>query len=470
MTSGLTFAQTGQTLRNLTVAVGAANAVRLASDLVVEGTTTLTSGTLDISNVDLTIGGALTGAGQIATNATSGLTINTIGGLSTPLQFTGGTIGDLTTNIGQAGSITLGSDLIVANMLDLNSGTLILNGNDLTIVGGLASEGVGTISSTATSSINILSGAVTAGRLAFDAAANTVNDLTIAVGSGNVVNLTSAANIVGDLTLTSGRLDIANNILAIASTGTIVGGNATSFIQTGVAGAVSMVVNAGASAATVFPVGTATGFFPANISLQPGSGSGTVNVGAITGVFAQGTTGSLISDTEASVNNTWNISSNIASNLRMNMELAWQAAAEVNGFNRTQAYISHYTNSAWDANATGAASVRADGMYSLQRSDVQSLSPFAIFDGTTSDVASEVASNYNVYPSPATDVVVIESLVNASAPTTIDIVDAQGRIVASSVMMPGGSHIISVNALSTGVYFIKLHNASSVTTKSFIKI
>ncbi len=469
LATGLRFAQGGQILNNLTTNVGAANSVKLASDLVVNGTTTLTSGTLDISDVDFTIGGALSGVGSIATNANSALSITGDAGLAAPLNLTGSAIGDLIIDVTNASSVTLGSDLNVTRMLDLQSGRLILNGNDLNILGIIDATGTGTISSTNASDISITSAGSAVGRLMFDAAGNIVNDLTIAAGNGGNVALGTDATVNGVLNLTSGRLNIADNVLTIGTNGSIVGGSTTSFIQTAPNGAVSMAIDAGASVPTVFPVGTANGFFPASITLAQTSASGNVNVGVREGVLSQGTTGSLLSATESVVNATWDITSDIASNLRMNMELAWQAVAEVNGFNRAQAYISHYINGGWDANAMAAAMARAEGMYSIKRDNVQSLSPFAIFDGATTDVTtSDITSNYNVFPSPAADVIRIENLASAVS-MNIDIVDAQGRIVASSVMN-GTRHDISLSALSSGVYFIKLHNETSIATKRFVKI
>lgn len=470
MATGLRFASNGKTLNNLSVDVGAANSVDLASDLIVNGTTNLGTGTLDISGFDLTLGGALTGTGSIAVNGNSGLIVNTPGGISTPLALSGTTLGDLTVNVGDSGSVSLGGDLNLSRMLYLRKGTLILNGNDLTISGIVDGNGSGAISSTNASDITIATALSSTGKVMFDLVSNTVNDLTIATINGGVASIGTDAMVDGNLTLTTGRLNIGGNTLTIGTDGSIIGGNSTSFIQTSAGGAVSMNLDAGASVATIFPVGTATSFFPASVTLHPSSASGNVNVGVYEGVFAQGTTGSLISATESTVNATWDVSSDITSNLKLNLELAWGAQAEVNGFNRAQSYISHYMSNAWDADAMASATARGDGMFSLTRNNIESLSPFAIFDATTSDVTEDdLANNYKVYPSPATDVLVIDNLASAGTPTKVDIVDAQGRIVASFVMN-GAHHSITVGALGSGVYFIKLYNAQAVTTKSFVKL
>lgn len=467
LASGLRFANGGQTLNNLTVNVGASNTVVLASDLVVNGTTTLT-GTLDISDMDFTLGGALSGTGSILANANSSLSIMNEAGLTSALNLTGSSLGRLMVDVGNNASVMLGNDLNITQMLDLENGMLDLNGNDLNITGTIDATGTGRIASSNTSNISITSTSQTISRLMFDATANTVNNLTIAVGNTGSVMLGSDATVDGVLNLTSGRLNIADNVLEIGTNGSIVGASTTSYIQTALNGSVSMAVDAGASVATVFPVGTNLGFFPAAIMLAQGSASGNVNVGVRQGVFSHGTSGSLLSATESVVNATWDITSDITSNLRMNMELAWQAAAEANGFNRTQAFISHYVNGNWDASAMAAARTRADGMYSIERDNVQSLSPFAVFDGATTDVAADITGSYNLYPSPATDVITIENLASAVS-MNIDIVDAQGRVVASSVMN-GTRHDISLSALSSGVYFVKLHNETSIATMRFIKM
>ncbi|MDZ4745396.1 MAG: T9SS type A sorting domain-containing protein [bacterium] len=473
--SVIRFATAGQVLHDLTINVSTTNSVVLASDLVVKGITNLISGAFDISDVHLSLNGALEGGTQpgagLRVNGNSALTINTIGGIAAPLPLIGTTIGSFNVNVGSGGSVSLGDDLVVAKKLDLESGSLVLSDNDLTIGGTIDATGTGMIASTNTSNLLFTSATSTTGTLLFDALQNRVNNLTVAAANSASMSVGTDIVVEGTLTLTSGRVNIGDNTLSIGTDGSIVGGTLTSFIETGGTGAVSMMLDAGAPAPSIFPVGSAVGgFFPASISLQSGSASGVVNVGSMAGVYAQGTTGALISESEPAVNNTWNITSDITSNLHMNLELTWRTASEVNGFNRTAAYISHYTNSAWDANAVASATLRADGMYSIQRTDIQSLSPFAIFDGTTSDVASEQELAFNVYPSPATDVIVIENLAGSNVQSTIDIIDVQGRIVANTVTTSDQRTRISLSALNCGVYYIKLQCGSTYVTKSFVKL
>ena len=90
------------------------------------------------------------------------------------------------------------------------------------------------------------------------------------------------------------------------------------------------------------------------------------------------------------VDATWFVHSDITSNLNLNLGVAWSAAMEVNAFTNAAAYISHYTGGSWDATATAAATAQGGGMFSIQRTGLTSLSPFAVFNQNTSTNIEEV--------------------------------------------------------------------------------
>src|SRR5690606_26421087 len=111
--------------------------------------------------------------------------------------------------------------------------------------------------------------------------------------------------------------------------------------------------------------------------------------------------------TESIVDGTWFITSSASTGLDLNLQLMWNANMEVNGFDRTNSYVSHYTNNMWDVMA-GASATASGNLYVMNRNNVTTLSPFTVADNNaTLDVTNTVANNVaiNVYPNPATEMV-----------------------------------------------------------------
>ena len=92
-TSGVTGGAelTGSGLKNVTVNTGSGNNVTLASDLTVNGTLSMTSGTLDLGGKNLTITGDLasSGTGTIKSTSTSNIVLNSTSGIAGTLDFAG---------------------------------------------------------------------------------------------------------------------------------------------------------------------------------------------------------------------------------------------------------------------------------------------------------------------------------------------------------------------------------------------
>jgi len=87
----------------------------------------------------------------------------------------------------------------------------------------------------------------------------------VSVLNGTLVSLSGARTIPGTLTLTSGLIDLGANNLTVASTGSITGASAASYVVTDGAGTLTQTIGAGATA--TFPVGaSATSYDPATLT------------------------------------------------------------------------------------------------------------------------------------------------------------------------------------------------------------
>lgn len=467
--SGLELSGTG--LQDLTLNL-TSGTVTLTSDVTLDGTLSLTSGNLVLNNNDLTFGTnadiAATGTGSINSSAGSDITINATGGLTGDLMFGTGNsnVNNLTINLGtSSANVDLGSDVTVNGTLTLTTGTLTLNNNDLSFAanGNFAATGTGTIVSTTGSDISITSNNNFTGGIRFSTTGNTVNNLTINLGSNSsYASLSSDLKVNGALTLTAGKLNVGTYNLIINAAGSVSGGSANSYVITSNGGRLTM--NLAANGSHTYHVGTMVHYAPAMIAANTGSVTSDLSVMADDSVYAAGTTGYNLANYNSIVNNTWFVTSTVSTGLDLNMQLMWSAAMEMNGFDRTQAYISHYTSGNWDVAATASATT-SGSLYVINRNNITSLSPFTVADANSALAVNEVAavSDVSVYPNPATDVV---NFTSTKTVTNIAIYDVTGRKVTS--MIPNGNSF-SVSDLTPGYYSVQLIGKDFATVQSFIK-
>lgn len=473
--SGLiSFTSGSETVGDFTINVGSGNSVSLGSNVIVAGSLNLNGGSdLNISGQTIIIGssGDITGSGSLAVNSSSGLEINASSGIAGALHFSGSSMGSLTVNVGNGNSVTLGSDLMVSTLLDLQSGALVIGSNDLMIGGDIASGGTGTITSSIASNISVSGSSSPSGSLVFTSGGNVVDNFTVDLsGSNSSVMIGSGLTVNGTLTFNDGSINIGDNELSIGLSGAISGAGSASYVITGADGYLSIYVTAGGSGSVNFPVGTSAFYAPANISLNSGSSSGTVSVGVASDVWAEGTTGGDLSATQPLVDATWDIESDISSNLNMDIELMWSSAMEVNGFTNSAVYISHYTAGNWDAAATAAATAQGGGMFSIQRSNVTSLSPFAVFDQNTTTGVTELSlnSNFEIYPIPAVDNVSVRNITTSPGIVYVDMMNATGQLI-KTFSMNTSNETVSLDGLSAGNYFLRFYNNDLNEVRKIIK-
>jgi hypothetical protein len=478
MTTGITagLELTGGSLGNLTINIPSGQKVTLSSDLTVTGTLTLASGTLNLGSSNLTLTGdiAASGTGDVTSTLSSSITIKTTQSITGVLTFSGSSnaVNNLTIDVGSGNHAQINGDLSVNGSLALTTGILIINQSNFSIMGNIAS-GNGTLSTSSNDNLTINTSTSLTGGLQF-ASGSTVNNLTINILDGGTVSFNSGLLVNGTLTLTKGHINIGSNNLQIAATGSITGASSSAYIITAMGGSLTLALTAGSTSAMTFPIGTSSNYFPAAISLNTGSNSGNVGVGVYPHVYAHGTAGTVISATQHAVDGTWDIQTNFTTNLNMNIELMWQTTAEVNGFDRNNAYISHYINGSWDFTATGSAIAEANGMYGLKKSNITSLSPFAVFDkstttGVDNNKTAQANAGFETYPNPVTDRITVINPSDAGQLQYAEICDINGQII-TRFQLNNASTSFDLSALKKGCYFIRIYDEKSSTTKQFIKM
>ena len=465
----VTFSNGYQMLNNLTANIGSGNLLALGSALTVSGTLNLSGGSkLDISGRSLTLSGNFNGSGSITTNSQSMVTINTAGSIATAIPFSGSAMADFNLNVGNGNTVTLGSALLV-DTLNMQSGSLVLNSENLSILGDIKTGGSGVILSSVTSNVFVATSTSPSDSLTFQYPNNMVNNFTVSIGSGGSLKLGSDLSIEGALNFTGGYLNVNSHNLQIGTSGFITGVGNNSYVITGTSGYLTM--NATLSGSVNFPVGTASYYFPATITLNNGSATGTIGVNVSSNVYSQGTSGTIMSATQPLVNATWLYETSIVSGLNATMQLTWASTTEVNGFVHTGDFISHYTGGNWDVAAAGSATAQGGGMFSMTRNNITSFSPYAVFDQGTLGVNEVVANEqFDVYPNPATNTIYIMN--NDKGFTGLikaDIYNVVGEVV-ESVTINSGNTAIPLDGLSRGAYFVKLYNNEMSVVKKFSKL
>ncbi len=445
---------------NLSIGISSGGSVSLGSDLTVNGALTINNGTLALNAHNLTLNGtvAISGSGAIDGNVSSDLTINGTGSIGNIVLSSGAQmVHDLTINIASSGTVTAGSGITVSGVLDLQGGSIMLNGNHLTLNGTIDASGSGSIGGSATSSITI-GGTGNVGDLELSASANTIGDLTINTGSGGSVSLASDVNVNGTLALNSGNIVLGNHFLTITSSGTLSGGSSTSYVVA--EGSGSLVIQMAGNGATAnFAVGTAANYAPVVVT-NHSTASGSFMANLMTGVHAAGTTGADISAVQSVVNTSWNVETDISSNVSADLEVYWNSSMEVNAFDNMHAYISHYTSGSWDATASAQATAHGGGTFSVKRSGITSFSPFAVFDNNTSTGIAEVSdATLKLYPNPTSDYLYLSSTPKYAG-TEYRIFDVTGRLIDRGVIH-SSAPAVNVSNLKNGAYFITLANQAS---------
>jgi hypothetical protein len=463
----------GSGLKDVTIDPGAGNTVYLNSYLIVAGTLTMSSGTMDLNTNNLMISGnvAASGTGNISSTDDSNISIATTSSLSGSLRFhpSSHEVNNFVVNVGNGNQASFSGTLNVRGILSLASGALWLNAGELHIMGSIATGGSGSISSTSASNsrIRITTSASPGGVIRFTAGSNTLDDFEVNIANSGSITVASDLNVDGTLNLTAGYISMGNNMLTVGTAGIINGGSSSAHVKLGATGSLNR--QAVIVTGVLYPIGTGTAYLPAKVTLNAGSSTGMIRVGVRSNVYANGLSGIDISATQAMVDATWDVASSITSNLNMDLEVMWSAAAEVNGFNRNVSYISHYTDNAWDLSTTGTATTLSGGMYSRTRTNIASLSPFAVFDASTTLSTKELNElAIEVYPNPTNDKILFSNVDFAKGPLSVDIINIYGQSVASYELTESNSYI-PVNQLPKGNYYIQLNSNYIHSVKQFTK-
>ncbi len=471
LSTPIKFVNKFQNLDNLTINVGTGNSIAISSGLTVNGILAIPGNSIfNITGESLTVIGNMTGTGTLLVNSLTKLAFTGIASVTGNLILSGITIGKFTEDIGSANSIKLATDLNV-DTLNLVSGTLVLNGKNLSINADIAPLGTGMVLSTTASSINVTTASAVTDSIMFPALGDSLKNLNINIGAGGSLKLGSDLVIAGNLNFIKGYIDAGSSNLLIDTKGTVTGASNTSYIFMSNGGYLTMSDTIGKT--TTYPVGSSGNYLPATLDLNIGSTVGTVGVSALPGVYSHGTSGVVISASQPMVNGTWLFQNNIGVGINANMQLSWTSAAEVNGFLHTKYdYISHYA-SMWDDIGDSMIAIISGSLYTVARTNVTSMSPFAVFDGQTIPTGLnefvKTDGSIRIYPNPTSENLNIQNNTGLTDVVYGEIYNALGQVV-STFQFKDAVTTVPVNGLANGLYFLRLYNDKMAVVEKFSKI
>lgn len=448
--------------------------ISTAANIMVNKTLNLTAGALDMAAGSLVIGSnanIIVSGGTMTTSGgslalTNNYHVTYTAAATTGLELSGSGLKDVTVSVPASSSVSLGSDLDVNGNLNLVSGTLNLNSRNLVFKATGNLQGTGNINSSSNSDITINASAGLTNMITFASGGNSVDDLTINLGSSSSkVNINGTLMVHGQLSLQNGRIDIGPSDLHLMTNATVTGGSANSYVVTGTGGTMS--IDVAANGAQTFHIGTANNYAPIVISGNNTSATSKFSAGVNASVKQNGTAGINLNDTQPLVNATWHIASSTTANVNVDIETRWSTAMEVNSFNRAKAYLSHYTNAGWDVTASSAAT-STGGMYAIKRTGVTSFSPFAVFDENTSTSVDNVPAqrSISVYPNPASAEITVS--LDGGNNAVAEIYTTTGRLV-NTATLNGNTNNINIASLPAGMYYIRIGNDSGYGVAKFIK-
>ncbi len=476
LATALTFNAGSRSLNNFEINIASGGNVDLSSDLAINGDLKLTKGNLNIissSNLTMNAGSSITRSeGAIMTstgifNGTASYNVNYMGASKiSALELTGAGLNNVMLQMTNAtDSVRINANTTIKGMLNLTKGSFNLNGKTLTLQGTFSSSANGWLQANGGSSNLVINTTGNVGdTLMFASNMNRLNNLTI--NTGNATNaMIGSALYVETITLTNGGITIYNNDLTVNATGSISGYSNTKYVQ--ISGTGSLVMNVNSPAAYVmFPIGTSTSLGAAYV--QRNSGSGMIGVSTRNGVWSMGTSGNNNATTESVVNRTWDIKSMGSASIDLNLKLEWASGMEVNGFNRNQAYISHYSNAVWDIQTASTASVVGTGLYQVSRSNITSLSPFAVVDQNAEvGIEENALAAVGMSPNPTSDILNL-SVANVNS-FQVEVYDAIGNLVLTKAVTDENSKYIDLSPLRGGIYFVKVSNADVQSVKRVVK-
>lgn len=184
----------------------------------------------------------------------------------------------------------------------------------------------------------------------------------------NNAELGNSIQVDNQLTLTNGNIDLLSHDLTIASGGSISGGSAAAYITTSGTGSLIQEVS---NSDVIFPVGFST---CAPLTINNSGATDIFSVRVIDAVYLGGDSGTVV-NTDV-VDASWFVDEANPGGSDLALTFQWNSSEELTDFDRTNAFVTQYTNGAWGNLSPQAAT--GSNPYSLSENGIPTVSIFTV--------------------------------------------------------------------------------------------
>lgn len=473
-TNDLWFESGSENLDNLHLDMTEGTSVNLMSDLKIYGDLVLEEGELKVmggsslimqNNSNVMIDGGSISTSNGVFNGNNSYNVWYMGSASeTGIEMSGTGMHDLTLDLDdEDGAVMQSNNVTIGGDLHLMKGNWDMNGKNLTLTGGFHAEEEGWMMGDENSTLTINGNANWTDTMWFADNGNMLDKLNLNI-TGNHHMMLGSDLTVKEMNFNNGSILIFDNMLTIKSGGTVTGYNENKYVMIDGDGQLKMEMSTGGSYKT-FPVGTRDGYSPAMIQYNTGATSSFM-VGVEEGVYAVGTYGDDLSESESIVDRTWTVNSTAGATSNIDMKVWWSQAMEVNGFNRNNARISGFTGGNWDYSSMSSAVTTSNGMYELSRDGVTNMGRFAVTDANSAlEVPQNDALIAGVFPNPADEM--LNVAIDGAA--VVELIDAYGKVVSSVDAKQSGVVEMNLVSLPSGMYFVRANANGTFATQKVVK-
>lgn len=359
-------------------------------------------------------------------------------------------------------SIAISNDLYLTGVLTLTHGYLDLNGHNLSLdrEGIIATAGVGAISCSAPSKINISSYNGPGGTLWFKYGSS-LSELIFTPVNPSIMLIGTGLLVTDSVTLYNGKLEMRDSTLSLAPGAVVFGVTDKSYIITTRTGGVS--AHVGANGSFTYPIGSAYYYTPVKVTSKNGMAYSNVKASVQQGVKTMATYGRDLSLDQPSVNTTWLLEHN--GPVDADVEVSWNKGMEMGRFKRDIAYLSNFKVHYWNKIAGTPAVAGSHANMYTQTGRFDTMGHFAIFDDnavSVNNIMSDVVGE--VYPNPASHVLHVK----CSLPVQAVVINLSGQAMINTAI-DADNAAIDIKALPTGMYYLQLKGERMNGMVKFVK-
>jgi len=348
----------------------------------------------------------------------------------------------------------------LANVVTINTGSSISEGLQLLKTGGVINVNPGTYDEQLTfSKTCYLNG------LEEPVISNLILD-----GAAVVVTLEGSVRISESLQLNrpaGGIIETSSFDLILSSTASVTPGNAISHVRT--SGTGNLVIEGITAAATLFPVGTASGYAPVTIDDANNTGE-TIKVRIRQANNPNSFNPDLPEQVNRHINLEWTISESDAGGNNASVRFDYSGANEPSDWTTVQnRLVGRNQSNTWNI---GAGITIGDGFSSATFTDLGGV--FAVYSDFPNAIGSlETAGNFSVFPTPFNDQLFINANSKSTEQITVQLTDISGKLISSTTaVLSKGQNQIALNSFaqfSNGIYLLRLITSQGVLTTKVVK-